>query len=68
MEVWWSDRPGKWTEARSIRWRPDPSRPRAEWAVSLDRLPHWDGRTVRRVRLTLREAGTIDDGAPRLIR
>ena len=63
VEVWWDDGRDRWTEGRSVRWRIDADRPQGVvWAVPLDRLPHWDGRTVRRVHVAFRHPGTILSG------
>ena len=65
VEIWWSDRAGKWTEARSVRWHPGPG---DDWAVPLERLPHWDSHHIHRLRITIRDPGTVDVGVPRLLR
>jgi hypothetical protein len=68
VEVWWDDGNDHWTEGRSVRWRPSVSRAAGiRWAVPLDRLPHWDGRTVRRVRVMFRFPGTVSVLPPRLV-
>ena len=67
LEIWWAD-DGRWSESRSIRWRPDPSPSPRSWAIPLDRLPHWEPATDRRVRVLIRSKGPIAIGAPRLLR
>ena len=67
VEVWWAGEDRAWSEGRSVRWRIDPSQPGREWAVPLDRLPHWDGRAVRYVRIAFRFSGTVLAGPPRLL-
>lgn len=64
LEVWWADAGGRWSEVRSVRWRPGPG----DRAVPLSRLPHWPEPPPTRVRLLFREAGTVVVGAPRLLR
>jgi hypothetical protein len=68
MEVWWAEQDAKWSETRSVRWRPDPEEPSRDLAVSLDHLPHWNADKVRRMRLVFRSSASIAIGPPRLIR
>ena len=68
VEIWWTDEPGEWTPYRSARWNPDPERPSGDWAVMLDRLPHWRRGRVRRLRVVLGRWGTVAIGPPRLLR
>ena len=42
--------------------------PVRDWAIPLDRLPHWDPADVRCVRVFIRAAGPVAVGAPRLLR
>lgn len=68
VEVWWAGDGEKWSAARSVRWWPPQSAEPTDRAVPLDRLPHWDGARVRRVRIAPRRAGELAAGAPRLLR
>ena len=68
LEVWWTDDQAAWSETRSLRWRTDPGRPDQDWAVPLDRLPHWDPSRVRWIRLVARAHGPRTVGTPRLLR
>jgi hypothetical protein len=67
MDVWWAGPGGTWSEARSIRWRPEASRKAAAWSLDLTRLPHWRTADVRRLRVFFRKAGTYPLGEPRLL-
>jgi hypothetical protein len=68
LEIWWAGAAGGWSETRSVRWRAADAGPARDWAVPLDRLPHWDPAAVRRVRIVFRTAGPVTVGAPRLLR
>ena len=67
MEVWWAADEYGWSEARSVRWEPDPAHPAQGWAVPLDRLPHWDDK-ARLIRFMFRTGGVVSLGEPRLLR
>jgi hypothetical protein len=68
VQVWWAGDDGRWSELRSIFWRPDPARPASAWAVALDRLPHWDPNRVRRIRLYFPgPTGPVAVGPPRIL-
>lgn len=67
VEVWWDDGRGGWSDGRSIRWHVDASKPQGRiWAVPLDRLPHWDGGQVRKVRVAFRYPGVVFASPPKL--
>jgi hypothetical protein len=69
MEIWWSDRDDRWSETRSIRWRPDPARPAGYQSVPLDKLPHWSPEGARHIRLMFRAKGAVAiEAPPRLLR
>jgi hypothetical protein len=68
VELWWSDGDGKWSELRSVRWWPPRTVGAMDWAAPLEKLPHWDTATIRRVRITPRRPGMLTAGAPRLLR
>lgn len=68
VEVWWSDEDGRWSEGRSVRWWPSRSERVTDWAIPLDRLPHWDGAKAVRVRIAPRRRGAMTAGTPRLLR
>jgi hypothetical protein len=68
MEVWWSDGAGRWSQTRSVRWKPDPAQPEQPLALPLDRLPHWNPAAASRIRLIFRVSGPVVVGAPRLLR
>ena len=69
VEVWWDDGSGHWTEGRSLLWTIDPAKPRGRiWAVPLDRLPHWDGERVKRLRILFRYPERVFAQPPRLLR
>ncbi|WP_435009136.1 hypothetical protein P12x_000385 [Tundrisphaera lichenicola] len=65
VEFWWADVDGRWSPNRSAWWRPGPGQ---DWAVPLDRLPHWRKGHVRRLRVYFHEPGLVAIEAPRLIR
>ncbi len=67
VELWWSDDSGQWSEGRSVAWKPRPGDlPGEQLAVPLDRLPHWSGAEVRRVRVRFRFPGPVRLGPPAL--
>jgi len=66
LEIWWRGDAGRWSELRSVRWSQPAAAPQ-EWAVPLDRLPHWNTGDVRRVRVYLRAGRPSVVGAPRLL-
>jgi hypothetical protein len=68
VELWWSEGEGGWSESRSVRWWPLRSGQETDWAMPLDRLPHWDRARVRRVRIVPRRTGPVAAGTPRLLR
>ncbi|WP_435010397.1 hypothetical protein P12x_001661 [Tundrisphaera lichenicola] len=68
LEIWWSGRDEDWSPCRSVRWEPTSDSPGVDWAVPLDRLPHWRAGEVHRLRLVFRESGLVSVGLPRLIR
>lgn len=68
LEIWWTGAAGQWSETRSVRWQAAASGLPRDWAVPLDRLPHWNTADVRRVRVFVRMAGPFSVGAPRLLR
>ena len=68
VEVRWSGVGGDWSASRSIRWRIDPRRPGASWAVPLSALPHWDASRARQLRVGFRYPGPVRAGPPRLAR
>ena len=68
VEVWWSSANGSWTEGRRVRWWPSKTNAATDWAIPLDRLPHWDRSSVSRVRIAPRKRGPIAAGEPRLLR
>jgi hypothetical protein len=68
VELWWSDEDGKWSESRSVRWWPARSAETTDWAVPLEKLPHWETARIRRVRVVPRKAGAMAVGIPRLLR
>jgi hypothetical protein len=67
-EVWWTDSTGRWVETRSIRYRIGPTRSGQDWALPLDRLPHWGPSTARQIRIVLPCEGSVAVGVPRLLR
>ena len=67
-EIEWADATGDWSANRSIWWRPEPSTPGGDWAIPLDRLPHWRPGHVRRLRVIFHEKGPVAVGQPRLLR
>jgi hypothetical protein len=67
MEIWWAGRDNFWSEGRSIVWQPEPEAANQDLAVPLDRLPHWDSHTVRRIRVMFRSRQSIAFAAPRLL-
>ena len=68
LEIWWTDEGGEWTPYRSVRWNPGPGTPSEGWAVALDHLPHWRRGKVRRLRVVIRQWGTVAIGPPRMLR
>jgi hypothetical protein len=69
VEVWWDDGQGLWTEGRSVRWPVESLSPRGGvWGVPLERLPHWNGRDVRRLRVVFTYPGEIAVRPPSLAR
>ncbi len=68
VEVWWSYGDGKWSEGRSVRWWPSDTEEATEWALPLDRLPHWDRSKPIKMRIIPRRRGPMTAGEPRLLR
>lgn len=68
IEVWWASPGQRWSELRSVRWRPDPSRAPRDWALRLDALPHWDAAHGSRVRIYFRFPDNIELSSPRYLR
>jgi hypothetical protein len=68
LEVWWTDEDAKWSEARSVRWQPPSEGPTGQWALPLDRLPHWSPSRASRIRVIVRSEGPVAIQAPRLLR
>ena len=68
IEVWWAAEGGRFTELRSIRWRPDPARAPRDWSVDLNRLPHWDATRGARIRVYCRFPGKIRVAPPIYLR
>src|SRR5262249_55451244 len=68
LEIWWADEAGEWSPYRSVRWNPDPEHTSEDWAVAIDHLPHWRRGEIRRLRIVLRQWGTVAVGPPRLLR
>lgn len=68
IRVSWAGEEGRWTVMRSVRWRGAGGQAHSDSLLPLDRLPHWQGSSITRVRIVVDEAGTIAIGAPRLVR
>ena len=68
IEVWWAAEGGRFTELRSIRWRPDPARAPRDWSVDPNRLPHWDATRGARIRVYYRFPGKIRVAPPIYLR
>jgi hypothetical protein len=68
LEVWWTGEGARWSETRSLRWQPVSEGPTGQWAIPLDRLPHWSPSRADRIRLVVRSVGTVAVKAPRLLR
>ena len=68
IEVWWAADGEKWSEGRSVRWRFGNSDPGHEWAVPLERLPHWHGRHSQKLRLMFKYPGMVAAGPPKLLK
>ncbi|MDB5352837.1 MAG: hypothetical protein JWN86_4084 [Planctomycetota bacterium] len=70
VELWWADENGKWSESRSVRWWPSTSASAeaTDWAVPLEKLPHWETSRIRLVRVVPRKSGIMAVGTPRLLR
>jgi hypothetical protein len=65
MELWWASADGRWSPARSVRWRAADATPTA---LPLDRLPLWPPDGVRHVRVIVRHPGPAALEPPRLLR
>jgi hypothetical protein len=65
VELWWADDDGRWSPNRSAWWKPGPDQ---DWAVPLDRLPHWQRGHVRQLRVYFHEAGPVALAPPKLLR
>jgi hypothetical protein len=68
LEVWWSEDGESWRPSRSVLWGPVGPSAGPAWAIPLERLPHLDVRRTRRLRIVVREPGTLAVEAPRLVR
>lgn len=68
IRVSWAGEEGRWTVMRSVRWRGADGSARSDSLLPLDRLPHWQGSSITRVRIVVDEPGTFAIGAPRLVR
>ncbi len=68
VEVWWDDGHDRWTPGRSVHWTVESRPTGVVWALPLDRLPHWDGTQVRRIRVAFRYPGKIYVRPPFLTR
>ncbi len=68
IRVSWAGEEGRWTVMRSVRWRGAGGRAHSDSLLPLDRVPHWQGSSITRVRIVVDEAGTFALGAPRLVR
>ncbi|WP_435022647.1 hypothetical protein TA3x_005790 (plasmid) [Tundrisphaera sp. TA3] len=67
IEIDWRGAGEGWSRERSIRFRADPAAGEQEWAIPLDRLPHWSKGRVEAVRVRF-VAPPIAFGEPRLTR
>jgi hypothetical protein len=67
-EIWWTDARGRWDESRSARLKIGANRPELDWAIPLERLPHWGSVPSLRIRIFPRSKGQIAVGSPRLLR
>jgi hypothetical protein len=67
IEVWWTGEGARWSETRSVRWQPVSEGPTGQWAIPLDRLPHWSPSRASRIRVVVRSVGTVAVRAPRLL-
>jgi hypothetical protein len=68
IELWWTGQKGKWSEARSVNWRPGNEKPAGERGVPLDCLPHWSSGEFRHLRVLVRSEHPVALLAPRLLR
>ncbi|MHB1560488.1 MAG: hypothetical protein ACYC61_23800, partial [Isosphaeraceae bacterium] len=68
IRVSWAGEEGRWTVMRSVRWRGAKGRAHSASLLPLDRLPHWQGSSITRVRIVVDEPGTITMAVPRLVR
>ena len=67
LELWWAKRGERWSPSRCVRFRPDPRQPPREWALPLDRIPHWNPDDAERIRVRF-VAAPVAIGEPRLLR
>jgi hypothetical protein len=67
-QIWWTDARGRWDESRSARLKIDGNRPERDWALPLERLPHWGSAPSRLIRIFPRSKGQVAVGSPRLLR
>lgn len=68
IRVSWAGEEGRWTVMRSVRWRGARGRAHSDSLLPVDRLPHWQGSRITRVRVVVERPGTFALGAPRLVR
>jgi hypothetical protein len=67
IEIWWAGDDGEWSDGQSIRWPSDATLPIGTGsAVPLDRLPHWNGHKIKRLRVVFRLPGWVLVAPPRL--
>jgi hypothetical protein len=67
VEVSWRGEGEDWSQARSLRFQPDPSISAREWLIPLDRLPHRPRTPIEAIRVRF-VAPPIVFGPPRLVR
>jgi len=67
LEIWWANRGERWSPSRCVRFRPDPQQPPREWALPLDRIPHWDPTDAGCIRIRF-VAAPVAIGEPRMLR
>ena len=67
IELWWTGERARWSETRSVCWQPASDWRTGQWAIPLDRLPHWSSSRAARIRVVVRSEGTVAVRAPRLL-
>jgi hypothetical protein len=68
IDVWWSDLPGHWSEARSVHWQAASGRASKECVVPLDSLPHWTPIRSIHLRIVVRSDQPVTLEPPRFLR